>query len=99
MDLCCWAAPALMERRRAGQEENGRKESGEEKVKQRRRTGGGLGREPDSRRILFFLHDTHTNMQEYTKTHTHTHTHTHSRADKTNRKPQTADRISKGLVN
>lgn len=58
-----------MERRRAGREE-WKKRKWRRKGKAETEDGGGVGRAPDSRRIFFFLHDTHTNMQENTKTHT-----------------------------
>ena len=102
MDLCSWAAPALMERRRAGREE-WKKRRGEEKVKHRRRKGVEGARFP--RQAASFLSaQQHTcqHPHEHAGVHKHTHTHTLAQtepADKANRKPQTADRISKGLVN
>lgn len=66
MDLCSWAAPALMERRRAAQEE-WKKRRVEEKVKQRLRRGVEGARFPQ-KAAFFFRHsgtDANTDTNVY----------------------------------
>lgn len=91
MDLCCWAAPALMERRRAGQEE-WKKRKWRRKGKAETEDGGVWAGRPIPAASSSFC-------TTPTQTRRRTQRHTHSPADKADRKPQTADRISKGLVN
>lgn len=71
MDLCCWAAPALMERRRAGREE-WKKRKWRRKGKAETDDGGGGGqgaRFPPH--LLLSARHPHKHAGEHKDTHTH----------------------------
>lgn len=70
MDLCCWAAPALMERRRAGQEE-WKKRKWRRKGKAETEDGGGGQGARFPPHLLLSARHPHKHAGEHKDTHTH----------------------------